>query len=55
MQNPSIPAQEKIRIARERLELLQELDLLETEFQLIRNEYTQRKRNLEERLSKTDA
>ena len=37
--------------ARTRLEVLQELELLESEFRLIQNEYNQRKQHLAERLN----
>ena len=36
---------------RTRLEVLQELELLESEFRLIQNEYNQRKHHLAERLN----
>ena len=36
---------------RTRLEVLQELELLESEFRLIQNEYNQRKQHLAERLN----
>ena len=40
-----------IEQAREKLEILEEVDLLESEFRLIQNEYLQRRRNLEEKLN----
>ena len=42
---------ESIEKTRARLELLEEIEILETEFALITNEYTQRRRHLEERLA----
>jgi predicted nuclease with TOPRIM domain len=42
----------EIEKTKERLEVLEEIDLLESEFRLIRNEYFQRKHHLESRLEK---
>ena len=41
---------EAIAETKSRLELLEEIDLLDSEFGLIRNEYVQRRKHLEERL-----
>jgi len=51
MPNPQTSTRESIEKTKARLELLEELEILETEFALITNEYNQRKRHLEERLS----
>ena len=51
MSNPSTEITVELERARTRLEVLQELELLESEFRLIENEYTQRKQHLEARLS----
>ena len=51
MPNPQTSTRESIEKAKARLELLEEIEILETEFALITNEYNQRKRHLEERLS----
>jgi len=45
---------ESIEKTKARLELLEEIEILETEFALITNEYTQRRRHLESRLSAID-
>lgn len=50
MQNQGKSTQEAIEEAKNRLELLEEIDLLDSEFGLIRNEYVQRRKHLEERL-----
>jgi len=42
---------ESLEKAKARLELLEELEILETEFALITNEYTQRRKHLEERIN----
>ena len=55
MPNPQTSTRESIEKAKARLELLEEIEILETEFALITNEYTQRRRHLEERLSAIDA
>ena len=51
MSNPSAEISNELERARIRLEVLQELELLESEFRLIQNEYTQRKHHLAERLN----
>ena len=51
MQNPSSNVRDEVEKVRIKLDLLQELELLESEFRLIENEYTQRKRHLASRLS----
>ena len=51
MQNPSSNVRDEVEKVRIKLDLLQELELLESEFRLIENEYTQRKRHLADRLS----
>ena len=51
MSNPSSEIVNELERARNRLEILQELELLESEFRLIKNEYTQRKQHLAERLN----
>lgn len=47
-------SQKNVRVAleqtKERLAVLEEIDLLDSEFKLIQHEYIQRKRTLEERL-----
>ena len=43
MSNPSSEIINELERTRSRLEILQELDLLESEFRLIQNEYNQRK------------
>ena len=50
MSNPSSELTNELERARTRLEVLQELELLESEFRLIENEYAQRKQHLNERL-----
>ena len=51
MSNPPSEIVNELERARNRLEILQELELLESEFRLIKNEYTQRKQHLAERLN----
>ena len=51
MSNPSSEIVNELERARNRLEILQELELLESEFRLIQNEYNQRKHHLAERLN----
>ena len=51
MSNPSSEIVNELERARNRLEILQELELLESEFRLIKNEYTQMKQHLAERLN----
>ena len=50
MQNQKKSTHEAIVETKNRLELLEEIDLLDSEFGLIRNEYVQRRKHLEERL-----
>ena len=50
MQNQEKSMREVIAETKSRLELLEEIDLLDSEFGLIRNEYGQRRKHLEERL-----
>ena len=50
MQNPQTNTRESIEKTKARLELLEEIEILETEFALITNEYTQRRSRLEKRL-----
>ena len=54
MQNPQTNTRESIEKTKARLELLEEIEILETEFALITNEYTQRRSHLESRLSAID-
>ena len=51
MSDPSSKLTNELERTKNRLEILQELELLESEFRLIENEYNQRKRHLAERLS----
>ena len=51
MQNSARNTRNQIEKAKTRLELLEDMEILETEFALITNEYTQRRRHLEERLA----
>ena len=51
MSNPSSEVVNELERTRIRLEVLQELELLESEFRLIQNEYNQRKHHLTERLN----
>jgi len=44
-----------IELAKAKLELLEEIELLDSEYELITNEYTQRKRHFEERLTRLGA
>ena len=50
MQNQEKSMREAIAETKSRLELLEEIDLLDSEFGLIRNEYVQQRKHLEERL-----
>ena len=50
MTNPQTNTRESIEKTKARLELLEEIEILETEFALITNEYTQRRSHLEKRL-----
>ena len=54
MPDPQTNTRESIEKTKARLELLEEIEILETEFALITNEYTQRRRLLESRLSAID-
>ena len=54
MPDPQTNTRESIEKNKARLELLEEIEILETEFALITNEYTQRRRHLESRLSAID-
>ena len=54
MPDPQTNTRESIEKTKARLELLEEIEILETEFALITNEYTQRRRQLESRLSAID-
>ena len=54
MPDPQTNTRESIENTKARLELLEEIEILETEFALITNEYTQRRRHLESRLSAID-
>ena len=54
MTDPQTNTRESIEKTKARLELLEEIEILETEFALITNEYTQRRRHLESRLSAID-
>lgn len=51
MSNQASDVRNEIKTAKERLELLEELELLESEFRFIENEYHQRREQLERRLS----
>ena len=51
MSNPSSELTNELERTKDRLEVLQELELLESEFRLIQNEYNQRKHHLAERLN----
>lgn len=51
MPNPPSNVSNEVEKVRLKLDILQELELLESEFRLIENEYSQRKRHLSERLS----
>ena len=53
MSNPTTEITNELELTRNRLEILQELELLESEFRLIENEYNQRKQHLTARLSAT--
>lgn len=50
MRNTTEEIKQKIENTKTRLELLEELDLLESEYLFITNEYTKRKQHLESRL-----
>ena len=50
MQNSQKDVRVALEQTKERLAVLEEIDLLDAEFRLIQHEYTQRKRSLEERL-----
>ena len=51
MSNPSSELTNELERTKDRLEVLQELELLESEFRLIENEYNQRKQHLTARLN----
>lgn len=51
MPDPQTNTRESIEKTKARLELLEEIEILETEFALITNEYTQRRKHLEERIN----
>ena len=51
MSDPSSELTNEVERARTRLEVLQELELLESEFRLIENEYNQRKQHLTAKLN----
>ena len=51
MSNPSSELTSELERTRTRLEVLQELELLESEFRLIENEYNQRKQHLKSKLT----
>ena len=51
MPDPQTNTRESIERTKARLELLEEIEILETEFALITNEYTQRRKHLEERIN----
>lgn len=55
MQNQEKSTKDAIAQTKSRLELLEEIDLLDSEFGLIRNEYVQRRKHLAERLKALDA
>lgn len=55
MQNSPKNTRQEIEQTKSRLELLEEIDLLDSEFRLIENEYTQRRQHLEERLRRLKA
>ena len=50
MENSKSSTREAIIKVKNRLQILEELELLDSEFRLIENEYVQRKRHLEQRL-----
>ena len=50
MQNQEKSTRDAIAETKSRLEILEEIDLLDSEFGLIRNEYVQRRKHLAERL-----
>ena len=50
MQNQGKSTRDVIAETKSRLEILEEIDLLDSEFGLIRNEYVQRRKHLAERL-----
>ena len=54
MQNQTKSTRDAIEKTKSRLEILEEIDLLDSEFGLIRNEYVQRRKHLEERLNAVD-
>ena len=50
-----IQTRTEIEKARQRLDVLEEIDLLESEFRLIQHEYNQRRETLEKRLTELTA
>lgn len=54
MADQTTRTQQTLAAVKEKLELLEELELLESEFTLITNEYHQRHRHLEERILRLD-
>ena len=50
MQNQTKSTRDVIAETKSRLEILEEIDLLDSEFGLIRNEYVQRRKHLAKRL-----
>ena len=55
MQNQGKSTRDVIAETKSRLEILEEIDLLDSEFGLIRNEYVQRRKHLAERLKTMNA
>lgn len=54
MSDPKKSTRTAIEATKSRLDLLEELDLLESEFRLIEHEYDKRRGHLEERLKRLD-
>ena len=52
MSNQITNTRESIETAKAKLQTLEELELLESEYALITNEYLQRRRHLEERIAR---
>ena len=52
MSNQITSTLETVETAKTRLQILEELELLESEYALITNEYFQRRRHMEERLKR---
>ena len=55
MSDPKKNVREKIEAAEQKLEILREIDLLDAEFRLIKNEYLQRRGELESRLKEPES